>query len=115
MAASDKLPKLVEDRNKRLNIKSKRRRNLLKKAIEIKRMCDLQMFIVLWDPEFDKTFVYNSSPKDFTAKYLKSIVDFQRDNNFSNPKITFIKDGDYHDLKVDKDPSNIQVQKRKQR
>ena len=55
----NKPPKKVEDRTKRINIKSKRRRGFLKKAIELRNMCDLEMLVVIKDNEFSKIHVYN--------------------------------------------------------
>ena len=52
-------PSLIEDRQRRINIKSKRRRNFLKKAIELKAMCGLEMLVVIKDSEFGKVHVYN--------------------------------------------------------
>ena len=59
---SAKLPKYVEQRGRRINMKSKRKRNLLKKAIELKRMCGLDMLIVIKDHEFNKVHIYNTAP-----------------------------------------------------
>ena len=52
-------PSLIEDKQRRINIKSKRRRNFLKKAIELKAMCGLEMLVVIKDNEFGKVHVYN--------------------------------------------------------
>ena len=55
------LPQKIEDRTKRINIKSKRRKNLFKKAFEIGFKCDLEVLLILKDTEFRKYTVYNSS------------------------------------------------------
>ena len=52
-------PSLIEDKQRRINIKSKRRRNFFKKAIELKAMCGLEMLVVIKDNEFGKVHVYN--------------------------------------------------------
>lgn len=111
------MPKYVKDKTKRINIKSKRRRNLLKKAIEIKRMCGLQMFIVLQDTEFNKVFVYNSAKHLFHKQYLNSLVDDRSNPKkyVNDAKTTFIRDEDFHLLKVDKDPLGIKEETKKQR
>ncbi len=44
----------VGDRLKRINLKRKRKRNLIKKAIEISQMCDLDISIIIKDRELDK-------------------------------------------------------------
>ena len=66
-------PSYIEDKNRRLNVKSKRRRNLIKKVIELKRLCGQDIFLVIGDKEFDKLYVYNSSPGIFTSSYVDSI------------------------------------------
>ena len=68
------MPGYIEDRLRRINIKSKRRRNLLKKAIELKRMCDMKMFFVMHDAEFNKTYVYKTCSDTFSHEYLKDIA-----------------------------------------
>ena len=50
----------VDDRLKRINLKSKRMRNLIKKAIELSQMCDLDISMVVRDREMDKFTLYNS-------------------------------------------------------
>ena len=57
---------LIEDKALRINIKSKRKRTLLRKAIEVSRLCNLQILIVIRDIESKKIIEYNSgkSPRD---------------------------------------------------
>ena len=50
--------KFVEGKGKRSNMKGKRRRNFLKKAIELEKMFDLDICIVIKDRETDKFFQY---------------------------------------------------------
>ena len=54
-------PAFVEERHRRINIKSKRRRNIFKKAMELKSMCGLDVLIILKDPDYNKVQMYNSS------------------------------------------------------
>ena len=56
------LPKRIEKKQARTNIKSMRRRNMFKKAIELHAMCDLDILIVTRDKELNRLMVYNSSP-----------------------------------------------------
>lgn len=49
-----KLPKFVEDRPRRMNMKCKRRKNILKKGMELQSMCGLEVLIIIKDPEFNK-------------------------------------------------------------
>lgn len=55
---------MVTDRERRTNLKSKRRRNLFKKAIELSQMCDMQILILVHDTELDKIFQYSSGSPD---------------------------------------------------
>ena len=55
---------LVEDRTKRINLKCKRKRNLIKKAIELQKLSDLDICIVIRDREMDKIMQYASGTKD---------------------------------------------------
>ena len=68
------LPKLIEDRLKRINIKSKRRRILLKKAMELKYLCDLDMLFIIKDAEFNKYTIYNSSDDTFDPNLVGQLT-----------------------------------------
>jgi len=59
-SASNKSITRVSDRLKRINLKSKRKRNLIKKAIELSKMCDLDITIIIKDRELDKIIQYSS-------------------------------------------------------
>ena len=50
----NKLPGYVEDRTRRINIKSKRRRNIFKKVMELKSMSGLEVLIIFKDVEYNK-------------------------------------------------------------
>lgn len=50
----------IDDRLKRINLKSKRKRTLLKKIIEMSQMCKLDMLLVIHDAEMNKVIEYNS-------------------------------------------------------
>ena len=52
-------PKFIKDKQRRINIKSKRRRNFYKKAIELKNMCGLEMLVIVKDKEYNKVYVYD--------------------------------------------------------
>ena len=62
-SASDKqAPKyeLIKDKSKRINLKSKRTRTLFRKAIEVSRMCNLDIFIMINDRDSSRILEYNS-------------------------------------------------------
>ena len=52
---------LIKDRNKRTNLKSKRTRTLFRKAIEVSRMCNLDIFIMINDRDSSRVLEYNST------------------------------------------------------
>ena len=68
------LPMKIEDRCKRINIKSKRRKNLFKKAIEIRYKCGLEMLVIMKDAEFGKYTVYNSCTESFDMKDVNRLI-----------------------------------------
>ena len=55
----DVLPR-CDDKIKRLNLKGKRKRNLIKKAIELSQMLEMDMLIVFRDLDTGKITQYNS-------------------------------------------------------
>ena len=59
---------VIEDKVQRINIKSKRKRTLIRKAIEVSRLCDLDVLVVIRDRETKKIIEYNSGQfKDDTT------------------------------------------------
>ena len=50
----------IDDRLKRINYKSKRKKTLIKKAIEISQLCNLGIVLVIHDAEMNKVIQYNS-------------------------------------------------------
>ena len=56
--------KKIEDKNQRSVAFCKRKRGFLKKAIELSRLCDQQIFLVMHDKDKDKV-VYYQSDKTF--------------------------------------------------
>ena len=52
---------MVQDKIKRINLKSKRKRTLIKKAIEVSHMCNLDIYIIINDRDCDKVIQYQSS------------------------------------------------------
>lgn len=52
--------KKIEDKNQRGVAFCKRKRGFLKKAIELSRLCDQKIFMVLYDPDKDRVIQYSS-------------------------------------------------------
>ena len=73
-----KRKELVQDKAKRINLKSKRTRTLIRKAIEVSQMCDLDVHIVLKDRESNKVIEYSSINADgqsFSIENAKLVLD----------------------------------------
>ena len=51
---------MIPNKNKRINLKSKRTRTLFRKAIEVSRMCNLDIFILINDRDTSRVTEYNS-------------------------------------------------------
>ena len=56
--------KTIEDKAQRINIKSKRKRTLLRKAIEVSQLCSLDILIIIRDKETNKIIEYGSGKND---------------------------------------------------
>lgn len=51
---------VVENRVQRINLKSKRKRTVIKKVIEFSQLFDLDILMIIHDKEMHKVFEYNS-------------------------------------------------------
>ena len=51
---------VIDDRTKRINLKSKRKKTLMKKVMEMSQLFNLGIFLVIHDHEFNKVYEYNS-------------------------------------------------------
>ena len=93
---------LIQDKAKRINLKSKRTRTLIRKAIEVSQMCDLDIHIVLRDREFNKVVEYNSINADgqtFSIEAAKKLIE-QFTQIASKKYFRVYTDADYENLKV---------------
>ena len=64
----------IEDKVSRVNIKSKRKRTLLRKAIEVSQLCSLDILIIIRDNETRKIYEYNSGKEDHKLFTLQKAV-----------------------------------------
>ena len=62
--APTKANERIQNWLKRINLKSKRLRNLIKKGIELSKMCDLDILMIIKDREMDKVTQYCSGEPD---------------------------------------------------
>lgn len=63
----------INNKNQRNVTYCKRKRGLIKKAIELSKLCDQYIFLVIFDVEKQKLVQYNSSP-DFCAKIMPKLT-----------------------------------------
>ena len=64
---------VIDDKQQRINTKSKQKRTLIRKAIEVSKMCSLDILIVIRDKETNKLYEYNSGkPTDSLFTFLKA-------------------------------------------
>ena len=61
LAGMPKQIEMISDKNKRINLKSKRTRTLFRKAIEVSKMCNLDIFIFINDRDSNRIIEYNSA------------------------------------------------------
>lgn len=55
-----KQPNYIENKRKRTVIKNKRRNGLIKKAVQLSKMCDLQIYLAIYDEQFDRMVQFGS-------------------------------------------------------
>ena len=60
---------LITDKNKRINLKSKRTRTLFRKAIEVSKMCNIDVFILMKDRDSSRVVQYNSIGLDGATNF----------------------------------------------
>ena len=100
---------MIDDRLKRINFKSKRKRTLIKKVIEFSQMCNVAVLLVIHDAEFNKVIEYNSGTSSdlFTLKEATNVLDLA-----SNKKVIhkYFTNDDYEQFckdKLDFDDDNL--------
>ena len=92
---------LVQDRERRTNLKSKRKRNMIKKAIELSHMCNMDILILIRDREMDKMFQYSSGKAEASDFFSVELATehYERLRHL-NGKLKMFKDSDYEELKI---------------
>ena len=97
---------MIADKNKRINLKSKRTRTLFRKAIEVSKMCNLDIFILINDRDTFRVTEYNSltssSPANQHLFSIDRVLDSIKriDSDLVQPSRFFKKytDADYEAL-----------------
>ena len=111
-AKEQKKRQAIDDKLRRINLKSKRKKTLIKKAIEISQMCQIDVLLVINDAEMSKMIEYNSGSKEtgyFSLDRAQSCFDEVKQKS---KKYQFITDDIYdryvngkrtHDFEEDDD------------
>ena len=87
---------LIEDKSKRINMKSKRKKTLLKKIIEFSQMFDMQIFMVMHDREMNKVIEYNSGSSVRKGLFTKEQALYVLDEAITKLKIhKYITDDEF--------------------
>lgn len=97
-----KAKQLIEDRERRRNLKSKRKRNLFKKAIELSQMCNMKVLILVHDTDTDKISQYSSGGLDGLNEIYsveRAVTEYVRLQKLDG-KIKIFNDKDYDELKI---------------
>ena len=72
---------LIEDKAKRINLKSKRKRTLLRKAIEVSQLCHIDILIIIRDNDTKRVSEYNSGSDDTEMFTFQDAVEALRLTN----------------------------------
>ena len=92
----------ISDYKQRVTTYSKRKRSLFKKAIELSILCDLDIFLVIFDKQKQKFFELNSS-SDFDSKVVSSLLEDITKLQFISKRYTNNDHGKFCMDKVGKD------------
>lgn len=85
-------------RQKRLNLKCKRRRSLLKKSIELTKNFDMNMLVIMQDKDNGKFFQYASGDKDSGYFNLEKVQQEYQCLQTQGVKVKVFNDEDYPNL-----------------
>ena len=68
---------LIDDKVKRINLKSKRKKTLIKKIIEFSQLCGMNIFMVIQDTEIGRVIQYTSGTREkglFDIKMAQQVL-----------------------------------------
>ena len=87
----------IENKNQRNVAFCKRRRGLLKKAIEMSTMCGKRVFLVVYDPEKDKAVQFS---RDYGFSFAEAYKNIQRLRKKATGAVEFFTNADYSMLEL---------------
>lgn len=89
-----------QNKERRVNLKSKRKRNLVKKSIELCKMLDMKCLIIFKDLDTDKFSIYNSGDQRSGHFNLQTALEELRAYEAKRNVVRCFDDDDYEGLKV---------------
>ena len=116
--------KEVDGHKNMINIKSKRKRYLFRKGIELSQMCKVQVLILVRDTDQDRITMYCSGKKEDGVYSPEEAFAHIRGNDGSKKSVKVFTDDDYKDLdltireynkKKPKKKTQVTVQKKRGR
>ena len=72
----------IQDKQQRINIKSKRKRTLIRKAIEVSKLCNLEILIIIKDDETSKITEYNSGKFETTVFSMQRAIEAKNSGQY---------------------------------
>ena len=100
--------KYIADKNQRNVTYSKRKRGLLKKSIEISRMCGKTVFLVVYDSAKHKMVEFRST-KQFDVDFVKKLIDQKEDDHMKHELVTNLDYARYDNDKEEKDLDQLKI------
>ena len=85
-----------QNKARRVNLKSKRKRNLIKKAIELSKMLDMDMLMVFKDHDTGKVSQYTSGDKKTGRYTLDKAVKDMEEHKAAMKLVKTLDDDDYN-------------------
>lgn len=93
-------PARIQDKQRRVNLKCKRKRNIIKKAIELRNMLDMDVFMIFFDRDTGKYSQYTSG-NERSGRYTFEMVRAEVDAQIAlGKKIRLFDDDDYAKLRI---------------
>ena len=89
--------KKIQDKTQRNIALCKRRRGFLKKAIELSRLCDQRIFLIIHDPEKDKAIQFTSD-RQFNVQEAYSTA--RRIHRANRSNFDVFDNSDYHKFQL---------------
>ena len=95
-----KLPiERIDHKRRRTVVKNKRRNGILKKAVELSMLCEQKIYMVVYDPEYDRMIQFMSD-KDFGLQEVYDRIQNLKDLKTKLSLRTYTNDDFYKNFEV---------------